>query len=343
MDTLSTQNAPSHPLYNVIGYVSGNFGLAVAARNGIETLLATGRQVAATDIDPGGGRHGIETSHLRPNAAATAHDCQVNLFHMNPIEIAQFARQWRPHVDLANPNACAPFWELPRLPESWLPLLSPWQRCLHRRTSSRRHASLICRESGYFTIRKRCSFLRALHPTATDGTCRRIRRRSCALSMRRASADAQEPDRSHRCMDQAAFGPEDDVVLLIKTKAETPPPTLRKQADELEKRAAANPRVRLVRESLSYRELLSLYASCDVRSRCTDRRVWDFTSWKPCHWAEWSSLPVGRATWISWTRRTRCSCRIDWCLSSRATQRTLPRCSDQARCGPSQMLPPLRR
>ena len=63
---------------------------------------------------------------------------------------------------------------------------------------------------------------------------------------------------------QLAFPSEKDVVLAIKLK---PYPEIRayqEQARDLRERVSGDPRIRLVERTLTYREVLGLYASCDV-------------------------------------------------------------------------------
>jgi len=107
---------------NVIGHVSGNFGLGVAARATISRLLAWGHPVAVVDVDPGGGRARGDLTYASLECAGPC-PYPLNLFHMNPLKIAKFARQWRPHATLRSTIVCVPFWEMPQLPLDWLPVL----------------------------------------------------------------------------------------------------------------------------------------------------------------------------------------------------------------------------
>lgn len=111
---------------NVIGHITGNLGLAVAARNTLRMLVERGENVSAIDVDPGGGRGGRDSEFASLLAEKPAAPWGVNLFHLNPPEalrVAQDAPRW---LDLTGRmNACVPFWELPRLPVTgkWIELL----------------------------------------------------------------------------------------------------------------------------------------------------------------------------------------------------------------------------
>ena len=54
--------APRTRGFNVIGYVTANLGLGVAARNSISRLLHAGERVSIIDIDPGARHVGKDTT-----------------------------------------------------------------------------------------------------------------------------------------------------------------------------------------------------------------------------------------------------------------------------------------
>lgn len=117
--------SPPKPFgFNVIGYVSGDLGLGVAARATIETLVWRGEPVHVVDIVPPQGA-GSRTwfGHLRGKPGLEA-PYAINFFQLNPPEIAHLAHSAPPWLDLKNGfNVCVPFWELPRFPRAWMPAL----------------------------------------------------------------------------------------------------------------------------------------------------------------------------------------------------------------------------
>lgn len=111
--------------YNVIGFISGNLGQGTAARSTIKILLEKNLPVSVIDIDAGFGRSGFDSSfnHLIQSADRQA-PYAVNLIQLNPPEISQLLKQGLPCLtDPAKLNIIVPFWELPRLPQSWIPVL----------------------------------------------------------------------------------------------------------------------------------------------------------------------------------------------------------------------------
>ncbi|MCC6850401.1 MAG: glycosyltransferase [Deltaproteobacteria bacterium] len=114
--------APSPPGITVIGYVSGNLGLGVAARSTVARLLGWGHPVSVVDVDPGLGRARRDLTYVSLERAAP-HPQAVNLFHLNPVEIVRSSQHWARRVSLRPNNVCVPFWELPHLPRNWLPIL----------------------------------------------------------------------------------------------------------------------------------------------------------------------------------------------------------------------------
>jgi len=102
---------------NLIGHLTADMGLGVAARNTLTTLLAQDCPLAAIDVDPGGGRHNadITFSHLLTHPPAAPHP--INLLHLNPgnaITLLDSRPRWLNMVQRV--NAIVPFWELPMLP-----------------------------------------------------------------------------------------------------------------------------------------------------------------------------------------------------------------------------------
>lgn len=99
----------------VYGHFDIPCGLQISARNAVEQLVGKGWEVRLHSV-----KHG-EVS-IRP-AQSLSH-ADVNLFHVNPGEFWNYLA-W-PHEDPRfedRLNVCVPYWELPRLPEFWIPVL----------------------------------------------------------------------------------------------------------------------------------------------------------------------------------------------------------------------------
>lgn len=110
--------------FNVIGFVTGNFGLAAAARNTVRTIDRRKIPMRLVDIDVGGDRTGKDFSvmHMgRQSVDPVPYAC--NLFHMNPQEVSSVVSN-APQLRVSERiNICVPFWELPVLPRDWQPVL----------------------------------------------------------------------------------------------------------------------------------------------------------------------------------------------------------------------------
>ncbi len=108
---------------NVVGRVSGAFGMAVAARATIGVLLAGGVDVAIADIasDPRG--RALDQTYLHLNVADTRDlPHEVTLFLDSPWTVGELLTG-RPETLTGRYNALVPFWELTRVPRSWFPVL----------------------------------------------------------------------------------------------------------------------------------------------------------------------------------------------------------------------------
>ena len=108
---------------NLIGHLSSNTGLGVAARNTLRMLLANEVPVSVVDIDPGGG--GIDASFATLPGLSTTPDKPVNLLHLNPDRLRYLISPFQRTIDFENKlNVAVPFWEAPRLPRHWLRTLA---------------------------------------------------------------------------------------------------------------------------------------------------------------------------------------------------------------------------
>ena len=123
--------------FNVVAHASGNLGLAVAARNTIQALIARRDALCVVDVDAGGGRSGHDLTYAHLECKTSPPPFAVNLLHMNPPDIVNLMIDDRLAFSAADRlNVAVPFWELPRLPEAeWTPLL---ERC---RPGARTHAA----------------------------------------------------------------------------------------------------------------------------------------------------------------------------------------------------------
>lgn len=251
---------------NVIGYVSGNFGLGIAARSTVARLLAWGHPVAVIDVDPGGGRARRDLSYASLEIGGICPH-PVNLFHMNPPQILRYSKQWYRRVSASSVNVCVPFWEMPHLPLEWLPILGAMDLVLAPtrfiRTAVEEdlpslrivsYPQAVSLPEGVRADRQRwgiadgsVTFLLGFDPSSD--------------SFRKNPLGAVEAF-------QRAFRPDAPVFLLIKINWSKQKRTAPRKEDgeilKLKAAAESDRRIRIVEDCLSYAEVLSLYASADV-------------------------------------------------------------------------------
>lgn len=253
----------ARPNYRVIGYITGAFGLAVAGRNTIAGLLASDRATELIDIDPGGGRLGADSTYADFHGSIPADGPSVNVFHMNPIEITAFQKQWKSRFDWRRtPAVCVPFWELPLVPESWVAPLAAMDVILAPTvfvkeacekavsTPVLHHPQAVFMPEGIVEDRKRWGFPEdvTVFFVGFDPS---------------SDIERKNPWAAVHAFQQA-FDDRDDVLLVIRLHAWSPDPKHVRAAEELEDSVAACDNIRIMRDKLPYADVMSLYASCDV-------------------------------------------------------------------------------
>lgn len=250
---------------NVIGFVSGSLGQGVVARNTVRALDGAGVPLKVVDVDPGFGRLGHDTSVSGLGIQSDdPNPLLINLFHVNAEELAWVVRTM-PDLEVAQRmNVIAPFWELPILPEAWLPSL--------------RAIDLVLAPSIFIRDAVRHSFPDkvCLHypqavslPSDTAGARPRWGLPDDAVVFSTMFDVASDIDRKNPLgVIQAfkeAFSEETGRLLLIKVTA-TPGFDGVRQSNLESLRLATGGRsdIRIMDEMMSYTDVLSLWASSDV-------------------------------------------------------------------------------
>lgn len=265
MPVLNAAEAPFG--INVIGYVSGNLGLGVATRNTIRMLTGLGTPTALTDVDPGGERRGHDTTYAPLPDDATADErtpYQITLFHMNAPGLADQLWLNKSWSALDRITATVPFWELPRLPASWLPILdsvdlilAPTHFVEDAVRASLPEANVIYYRQTVF-VPENVPSDRAKWGIP-EGAVAFVSSFDISSDIERKNPEA--------VIDafRIAFPDDEDVALVLKVNSSAEARAL--FADRLEAlldAAAAEPRIVLIDRVLDYGDVLSLYASSDV-------------------------------------------------------------------------------
>ena len=250
---------------NFFGYVSGDFGLAVASRNTLRALLERRIPVAIRDFDTRDGRSGIDTTY---NHLETRHPTKlrhpVNLFHLNPSEVLVGIPILWPLLDIgAKVNAIVPFWELPVIPEYHIRVFDLMDCVLA--------PSLYIKD----IIERNVSHAHVLHyPQAVylPRTTKPDRRRwalpeqdtvfLCSFDLN-SDVNRKNPWAAIEAF-RIAFSGHERVLLVVKLHGVDGWHGHQPHAERLRALARSHPRIRLIEQRLDYGETLSLYASCDV-------------------------------------------------------------------------------
>jgi len=265
--------------FNVAGCASGNFGEALVLRNTIRVLLDGGYSVAVRNFDTGDSRSGqdrtYEQLYIRsPRSQPYA----VNLFGFNPPTFAHLVeREWLTIPFERRINVMLPAWELDLLPPSWTEVFEAMDVVL---ASSSFVADTIRRALPDVPL------MRVYTAVYLPDDIERNRARwglgedeivffsafDVTSDMRRKNPwagikafQAAFPTSGHATAETATSVRSGvPVRLLVKLSNAGVDRSYDYLVDELRAMASADPRITLIDEQLSYRDVLSLYASSDV-------------------------------------------------------------------------------
>ena len=257
---------------NLIGHITSNLGLGVAARNTAALLDDMSVPFAAVDVATAvrqERRDSLWDSHAWTERAPAPHG--VNLFHLNPPELRAQVRlhpNWLRCDD--HVNAVVPFWELSALPPVWVDVM--------------RRLDVVLAPTLFIRDLARAAGLgdevEVLHFPQTSDVPKDIPRdrerwgfsddevvfiSSFDLGSdlsRKNPAGAVAAFRAMRNAVDPATAARARLVLKVNN-----PQGNRSQAARLRQLRTSiegDPAIRILAESLAYRDVLSLYASADV-------------------------------------------------------------------------------
>lgn len=252
------------PGFNVFGYLTATLGLSVVARNTVDTLLARDIPVRLADVDPRGGMMGADpTLAAEIQRTRDAGPYSVNVFHVNPDQIPYLMLPWSDRVRVEGVlQSCVPFWELPRLPRMWLPILAAMDAILA--------PSAFVADA----VRADLPDARVLHYPQAVRVPDDIRPDRAAFGLpddatvfvmsfdMRSDMERKNPGGAIEAF-MRAFPERRDVRLVIKANNVGTVAGFGWHLERL-RSAASDDRVTVMDRSMSYREILALYASCDA-------------------------------------------------------------------------------
>lgn len=270
-----------HPSFgfNVIGYLSGNLGLGVSARHLTKLLVDKGHPIAVLDLDPGVGRGRHDTSFERytvPLSEELPHPINLAMiaiptlpaFLLDPPRIIGSPSSLRPgsHYWFANDrlNAAVVWWELSVLPDLWIKALETFDVLIAPSPYIR--ATLETHLSGP-------AIVSATHPFSVPAGIEISRARfglpEDAVLFVTSFEPMSDPERKNPFAAieafRRAFAGDARANLIIKlNNAQMAGGALSPNLVRLREIAASDARIRVIEETLSYADVLALYASCDV-------------------------------------------------------------------------------
>ncbi|MCJ7531979.1 MAG: glycosyltransferase, partial [Anaerolineales bacterium] len=251
--------------FNVIGYVSGNLGIGVTARNVLRLLIDKGYPVTILDLDPGLGRgqYDLTYNQYAVNSLEQLSN-PVNLFVLPPADLVALLRNnpalWQRPGYL---NTAWSMWELPVLPPEWIEIMQ--------------QLDVLIAESEY--IRYAFNFnisnvltLSAVHPLYLPENIHADRTRFGLAGDAVLFLTSFEPHSDIQRKNpfavieafERSLGSDQRARLVIKLNnplvAGKPHPLV----NALHQRCDGNSNIQIIAETYSYPDVLSLYASCDV-------------------------------------------------------------------------------
>jgi glycosyltransferase involved in cell wall biosynthesis len=252
--------------FNVVGYLSGNLGLGVAARHVARLILDRKLPLAVVDLDPGFGRGGHDQEFLE--YAVTSPEAlpyEVTIFVLPPPTVFALmedsARRWL-LLRRDGIRAALLFWEQAKLSRKWLPAL----QTLDVVVAPSHFVGSVCTSSldGMLTIPAVFPF----RLPDVSASRQRFQLPSDLTVFVTSFEPLSDPERKNPLAAikafQCSFPNDRDAMLVIRVNnpivERSPHPIVTRLRDE----CSRDSRIRLIEEFLTYQEVLTLYASCDV-------------------------------------------------------------------------------
>ena len=253
------------PGINLIGHMSTNLGLGVAARNTAQLLSESPVAFCAVDVQtaafPANRAREWESSYWDGRGAAPY---SVNLFHINPPEIRAELRLRPPWIETQGRlNASVPFWELSRLPDDWIEYIEAMDIVL---APTRFVGEVVKQSVANATI---MHFPQTVYlPLGVKANRVRWGLSEDSVVFVSSFDINSDPARKNPWGTIEAFvgaGKDLPANARLIVKVNNPSTRMgRTHAEQLKRAAAVDGRISLMEESLSYADVLSLYASADV-------------------------------------------------------------------------------
>lgn len=249
---------------NVVGYVSGNMGISVAARCTVAALVKAGVPVAVADMRLW---HGIPRLAGEPGGDRTFAELEVRsvrrlphpitLVHMNP-KGGQVVRATHPRWFADTYTCSVPFWELSGLQKRWRSLLSSYDAVLAPTTFIENAISSSSVQTPV-TLFPLAADEPVVEPVARDEFGIPSGRAAFVASWDPGGGSQRKNGLGILAAFRRALELGADATLVIKLAGKREPPELADAIAQL-----SDDRIVVIRDYLPYERLLGLYAACDV-------------------------------------------------------------------------------
>jgi hypothetical protein len=252
---------------NLYGHISGNFGLAVAARNTLHALMENDVDTCVIDIYGGARRSGHDRSFASLACDRPSGRYPVSLFHTNPPNMYRYAIEtssttWEPD----RLRVLVPFWELPRFPEGvWTDFVSSMDLVLAPTRFVAETVTRCCPDTPVIHYPQAVFLPEGIAPAR-----HRLGLPETAFTCLTVMDAGSGFERKNPMGSVAAFreafadlGP-DEVRLVVKMTSRRDARNFSSQIETFRSEVEDDPRITVIEESMSYADVLSLNASTDV-------------------------------------------------------------------------------
>lgn len=249
--------------FNVCGFISAHFGISVAARNTIQVLCGQHLPVSVIDIPLTSNRSGkVNTfSHLH-SSPDNLFPYAITLFHLNADMLPSVKQRYSPSLS-GHLDACIPFWELDRIPQSWIAvfntcdvILAP-TRFIQRAIESSACNTPVLHYPQTVYLPNTVTANRSRWNLPSDAVLFVFSFDMLSDFMRK------NPIGALTAFDRA-FGNRRDVCFVLKVYMSQKTHRFLQIVESIKKFAASRDNIRIIDQEMSYEETLSLYASADV-------------------------------------------------------------------------------
>src|SRR5438552_11448509 len=251
--------------FNVIGHISANVGVGIVARDAIRLMLQKGYPVVTFDIDPGRGRSGHETAYAHL-AAPSIDDLpySISLIILSITSLPDSILDGRIKLRDDVVNAGYFWWELPVIPEIWVKSLEQFDVLVvgsqYLRSTFERYVSGTPAVYAQHALQD----LGGIHPDRAKFGLPHDKVTFICILEPTSDPARKNPFAAIRAF-EGAFSSEDPAHLVINVnnaqaggRGSDLLAQLRNEVMRL------GNRVTLIKNFLTYGEVLQLYASCDV-------------------------------------------------------------------------------